>query len=345
MHRSISKKLFITHILLIISLFLFAQNNKPASNFIPYYKNGKWGYCNTNKQIIVPCIFDSIYPFDCYTDQQSKLKSAEYGYAFLKGKQYMVTDKKKIFDDYDPDVEYVINKNLKLVILPNQRNANKYDFDPPPPKKEILQISPYSNERRPGLGYAKFNDIKYDILEIGGTKVKVIKDNKLGLAILYPGTLDVKSWIFPVEYDKIESVYSGEIYLTKKNGLCQVYKKGQKFIGPFDDIKYKIMNPFLQPGQNDLLFFVKQGDAYFFIDEDGKELPWGKFDAMVPDNYSKMFIGLQKKEKWGIINKYGKIIIPFIYDKIDLMTMACNMIEVTKGDKLGYIDLAGKEYF
>ena len=66
---------------------------------------------------------------------------------------------------------------------------------------------------------------------------------------------------------------------------------------------------------------------------------------MVPDNYSKMFIGLQKKEKWGIINKYGKIIIPFIYDKIDLMTMACNMIEVTKGDKLGYIDLAGKEYF
>src|ERR1035437_7262408 len=37
------------------------------SQFIPYRKGDKWGYCNYKKEIIIPCKYDSVgFFYDCY---------------------------------------------------------------------------------------------------------------------------------------------------------------------------------------------------------------------------------------------------------------------------------------
>jgi hypothetical protein len=54
------KKLFV----LLFCFYLFAANAQTKlPDLIPYFSKGKWGYCDKNMKIVIPCRYDQAYPF------------------------------------------------------------------------------------------------------------------------------------------------------------------------------------------------------------------------------------------------------------------------------------------
>lgn len=74
-------KTFYTVLLIIISVSLFAQNTEMI---VPFYNNGKWGFMNKNKDIIVCPQYEEAYP--SYSDRYRVKKNGKYGYIDKIGK-------------------------------------------------------------------------------------------------------------------------------------------------------------------------------------------------------------------------------------------------------------------
>ncbi len=77
------------------------------------------------------------------------------------------------------------------------------------------------------------------------------------------------------------------------------------------------------------------------IDKYGKEIVPLKYDFHLTLGYKNGFLIIKKDEKYGIIDKKGKEIVPCTYDRIE--DFSEGMAEVQRDDKYGFIDEGGKE--
>ena len=65
---------------------LFAQNeNSALPDLIPYRKGDKWGYCDKNKKIVLPCKYDDAKIFS--EGLAAVKKDKMWGYINKKGKE------------------------------------------------------------------------------------------------------------------------------------------------------------------------------------------------------------------------------------------------------------------
>jgi WG containing repeat len=344
--RKIASIFFASALLTAVSTAAPAQTGKPVATMIPCCKNGRWGYCNQNKLIVFPCIFDTVYAVDCYMNQRGTMESSDFGIAVLKGKKYDITVEKLIIDDDDPSIKYRLERNTLVKIKDKNKKARPVQTDLPPQQGSIMAEA-YTDKNgatQYRLGTATWNGSEYDILAIGADTAMVKKDGKMGIAALIRGTTAIRSWTISPAYTSIDRVAQA-IYLTEKNGLKSVWDHDRELIGPVADIRYKLMDGALPPVNNNLPYLVKTGDDYSFYNGEGTALPWGVFEEMNEKSFHKTLIAARKNKKWGIINNAGKTVIPFVYDEVNIHSLECNIIIVKKGEKRGAIDLNGHEYF
>lgn len=89
---------------------------------------------------------------------------------------------------------------------------------------------------------------------------------------------------------------------------------------------------------------VQVADNYGFIDRTGKEIV--PCEYFVPDIVvGKCFIGgiqrVEKDDKWGAYDIQGKLVVPFEYDKMGLLSEG--LMYVVKKGKYGFVDKHGKK--
>jgi hypothetical protein len=104
------------------------------------------------------------------------------------------------------------------------------------------------------------------------------------------------------------------------NGVCAVYRNT-----PEVDFIYN----------NQTLYYSEMS----LIDVEGNILiPFVKYLSHTCFYEEKAFVYHQKIKKWGVINKQGEIIIPFIFDNSDYCKFSNDLAAIKINEKYGFID-------
>jgi hypothetical protein len=139
-----------------------------------------------------------------------------------------------------------------------------------------------------------------------------------------------KENLFTSEYDNLQPL-NNEIYsyqYTGKYGLLN--EKGNKISEPlYDEITLFVKD----------LAVVKSGAAYGLISKRGELLVQAKYQAIVIDSSSNV-VKAKEAGKWGIMNRSGKAITPFIYEEIRLQPYG--LFAVKQGSQWYLLDATGR---
>ncbi|MCO5232757.1 MAG: WG repeat-containing protein [Chitinophagales bacterium] len=145
--------------------------------------------------------------------------------------------------------------------------------------------------------------------------------------------------VSPQKYDKIGEYYdvNDNVQITLNNKVGLINNTGKEIFPPQFD---KIGN-FNEYG----IAPTELNGNIGYIDKDGHEISPPKYNLVLDFNADELaeaiFIESNGKNKYGLINRHGKEMIPCLYDSIIYST--ASYIEVFKNGKSGIIDLQNKE--
>lgn len=299
-------------------------------------KSEKYGIVNYNGKIIIPAIYDTyIYSdYEFWTVQQN----GKFGMINKKGKIVIPVEYEKVFP-YDVNNLALVKKNGKWGCI-DEVNRAVIPFE-----YEVL------NSFINGRALAKRSDywgivdiynkillpFKYDnlIVESNG----FVNVNKRG----FWGVLDERfNVLIPIEYDQID-VLNDYFKVERNNKIGLFTKNGEMLLPAFYDGltvdsyglkvrkggKYGLLKSdgevIIPVIYDELMHFndgfsrVKKGNYYGMISEFG--------NLEIPCEYDNLglqfrgdFVGAYKNNRWGVLNKRGKTVIRFRYEKIRWLT-------------------------
>lgn len=133
-------------------------------------------------------------------------------------------------------------------------------------------------------------------------------------------------------YEEIDDFSNDGLARVRKNNKWGfVSKLGEEVI----PVKYDRANAFSEG-----LTMVGQKNTYYIIDENGEIITTLTFDLDEFGYFNNGKITVEKDKKVGVIDKYGKIIIPIEYNNI--FELSDNSYRVEKDNKAGIINQNGK---
>ncbi len=295
---------------------------------IPYRKGDKWGFCNTNKQIVIAPHYDDASPFSeglaivglngksSYIDKTGKeVTPIKYNYANnfseglaavnLDGKWGYIdkTGKEVIPFKYDRGVfgyNDCFSEGFAPVIL-----DGKCGYIDKTGKEVIPFKYDYARPFSEGLARVELNG-KYGFVDKNGREV------------------------IPIKYDLV-LWFSEGFAAVNLDGKCGYIDKTGKEIIP---LKYDVADLFSEE-----FAAVKLDGKWGFIDKTGKEVIPFKYDGA--DLFSEEFAAVNLDGKWGYIDKTGKEVIPLKYDYARPFSEGLAAVELDK--KYGFVDKTGKE--
>ncbi len=338
---------------------------KLNSRLIPYRKIYKWGFCNSNKEIIINCIYDFVSFFE---NEFAKVKQgSKYGVVDIRGNEIIPC----VYENLQ-----FINENLIAIMLDNHWGFIDN-------KNQILIEVKYSSIRKFNNTHTfveldnkwgiidrfdnVFVDFKFDRVNyIGEDMCPVMINGKWG----FLNTEGIE--VIECKYNSVG---------TFSEGLCQV-KMGEKwgFIDKADKLvieynyrwgptKFKegIAIVWRDTGNSGVRIIINRNEEEVLtykkfkndIDEFNEGLALVRVESN--DTFSKgleKLMGLQKKS--GFINKEGEIIIPCIYEENNIGSFANGFALISHYyshpnewdtgndyyyDLIGYISKSGVEYW
>ena len=328
----------------------------PDTYFIIHQKNEKYGFISRAREIIIPCIYDEVKPFNegfalVKKDEKfgfinkngCEIIPCIYDYAdsFSEGLAFIEKGRKWGFIKKNGDIAipciyddvYSFRENRAGV-----KKDGKYGF-----------IDKDGNEIIPCI----YDEIDSFI----GKRAKVRKEWKYGFIN------DMGRIIAPFIYDEIKSFsedracvkrdgrygfidnHGEEIIPCMYNGHVDSFRDGRAYVrregkcGFIDKNGYEII-----PCIYDTVYSfsegragVKKGEKYGFIDKNGNEIIPCIYDTVYP--FSEDLASIKKEGKWGFIDKAGNVVIPCIYDYASSFNEG--IAKVLKNGKYGYIDKKG----
>jgi hypothetical protein len=277
--------------------------------------NGKFGFIDVNKVVIIPVVFDEVNDF---IDDLAKAKyDSKWGFINNKG-DFIIQPLYSNITDFDKNnlarVEIkdkwgIIDKTGKL-ILPIEFVV------------DIHYISGWHSE--PFMKVAKYKNI----LKIDYTYgVYDIKGNQI-LPFLYDDIEIIK--IRDKDYNDIDYNF----FHASLDGKWGVVNIKNEIILPFKYKDSKCIKPF-----KDGYAAVKENERWGFANEKGIEIISPNYER-VEDVKFDVFLA-KEKEKWGVIDINNKIKIPFTYDKIEIL--ANNYLAVKKDGMWSIVDFENKQ--
>lgn len=284
------------------------QNDNP----IPFRKGNKWGYVNSNKEMVIPFKYDDA---GILCDERAWVKkNGTYKYICKNGKAISTKTFSSASDFYNGTANatkgkqyFQIDKNGKVT----EATINGYCG---------------TMNARPSFWETFYFENRWGLIH------SIIFREK---NILKYVTLDS----IPPIYDAI-NIGDGNWFTACKNGFWSLLNCEGNEVIPF---KYSACY-YHEKGHYAI---VKENGKWGIVDTTGKFLIKIKYDEILgffdsegnPTNVAKVKID----KKWGFISKSGKEISKIAYYWIE--DFKCGLSRVQINDKYGYIDINGIEYF
>lgn len=256
--------------------------NTFSSGLINVCKNDKWGCLDLEGNIVIPLIYDWIFPFgkDPWDTTGAK-RNGKWGIINRKGDEVIPC----IYDN-----EIVFNKNSAIVSL----NGKIGEID-----KKGKEIIP----------------CQYACLEplVNSSNLfKVMENDKWGV-------LDADGCVMiPLIYEKICEVYTDYV-IVKQNGHFGLVNLNGEIIIPieFDKIDKSYHDTRLFDIDNQSGFFaVLKNKKWKYVLATNKECNVVLYDwvsgLFTPSNYI-----VKQNKKYGLINNHGEIIVPVEFNRIE----------------------------
>lgn len=262
----------------------FAQTNK----LIPYLKGKRWGYVNTQQEIIIPCMYDYAYPFSegvALVELQQK-----FGYINTKGQVVVPIEYAKAypFKNGRAKVEVRLGKKTDHQFMVGYINTTG---------KPLIPIQ--------YLGITSFHD-QLAMIWNGEKNGFINESGKTVLASQYKYATNFRekrTWIAskPPQYDPLVGMPifekasligpSGKVYTTITQAGAETFSEGK------------------------CLVTAKLNDSTlsrYFIDLNGKKtLDVSAYDAV--HGFTEGRAAVMKNGKLGFIDTLGKLVIPCKY--------------------------------
>jgi hypothetical protein len=315
-----------------------SQPQSPAEkervNLIPYRKGEKWGFSDAKKKLMIEPQYNFVFRFS--EDLASVVLRDKYGFIDKAGKVVIPLkyDNAGSFVEGLAKVELndkwgFIDKTGKVVI------PLKYD-----------EVDPFSE----GSATVTLNK-KQGLIDKSGKELTQIKYDEVsrffeGLAVVVQlngksALIDKsgKELVLPPEYYLLSPFSEGRAAVGAVVGLKQkvgfIDKTGKEVI----PLTYDRATAF-----HDGLSMVERGTTTSFIDTNGNEVfsLKDRFLVLPTDHFSEGLCPITvSSDKFGFIDKTGKVVIPLKYDLVDLFSEG--LAKVTLNNKDGFIDQSGKE--
>lgn len=336
-------------------------------DLIPFRVGEKWGFCDKNRNIKIPLLFDDARPF-CEGIAAINIKG-EGGFLDKGRWGFIDSDGRKICDCIYSEAKDFKNgyASVKLTrsFVEKWGSINrKGDIIIPIEKNYCGEFSNglfvyQESIMRWGFLDTKNNIIiepKYrraDSFSIGFAKVQrsFLHQKPEPLDANYFFFINIKNEIlFDRGFYKANSFYGGyasigikseEAFFNKK-GLID--NKGNYVITP----QYQAIDDKFNQGRIAVSKKFKQGELNYvekwgFVDVNNNQVIPFKFDHAGYFNNNRAPVRNDEKKKYGYINMEGKVVIDFIFEYG--YSFRDNLAKVKIGSQNGYIDIHGNQYW
>jgi predicted nucleic acid-binding Zn ribbon protein len=298
-----------------------ANKEQEVATLIPYRKGDKWGFCDRNKKLVIPAVYDMVWPFS--EGLAAVYVNGKYGYIDTKGNLVIPA----VYDDAWPFSEGLATVGVD----------GKYGFIDTKGNMATQAIYDWAGDFSNGLACVKVNG-KYGFIDTKGNIV---------IPAVYDEASDFSNGLARVEVNgKFGFIDTkGNIVIPAVYGLTDLFSEGLVAVRVdgnwgFIDTKGNIVIPTVYFDVWDF----SEGLARVEVDSE-----WGYIDTkgniVIPtvyDDASDFSDGLAVVEvngKYGYIDTKGNMVIPAVYD--DAWDFSEGLAAVAVNGKLGYIDTKG----
>ncbi|MES1964185.1 WG repeat-containing protein [Psychrobacter sp. AH5] len=189
-----------------------------------------------------------------------------------------------------------------------------------------------------------YDNIKMPYSNADNTLFTVVKNKKYGF-------IDTKGRVvIPLMYDYAQSFEEGLVSVSKEDKFGIIDRQNQTII-PFEYEYIDLLNNLDREDTNQsLLFRAKLKDDYALIDQNNQTITDFEYDTISAIYYTNLFI-VGKRDKVGVIDNTGKLIVPINYRFIEDTLQSTDpydfelpqaYIQATLEDKTYLFDKTGK---
>ena len=256
---------------------------KTKTELIPYRKGELWGYCNSEKKIVVPCKYHKVVPLNnniawvCYKNKWGTIDS--------EGNTITPCD-------------YIFNQNFEHILRTVQDNIFVAEFN----NKYVL--FDYSGNILKTFDYDNISGFKYGLASI-------YKNGKSGF-INKNGEV-----VIPCIYDNYQPEFNEGLSILYREGFYYIVNiKGEKVSQLKCDCLFKFSNGLARfENIKKKLWFTE--NRYGYIDSNGQEIVQPIYEEA--DDFKHGFAVTKLKGKWGVTDITGKVVFPFKYDEVKVL--------------------------
>ncbi len=297
--------------LLGVSLFFLIQISAQAQELIPYRSGDLWGYCDRQKNLLIPCQFEDAQFF--IGDLAKVKQNGQWGLMDLKG---------DIFLPCEFDLVYSDSKKGRVVValgVDSTGQGGKWGYLPryrgklPEMQYDLIRECniPYSLGVNQGGKWGMINrsgkvkiPIRYE--------VERVEDHQFENETLLESSLTTRFLPIP------SSTY---LKLNFEEGKARVrYQNKWGYINTFGNPIIPIEYEFIGTFKDDLACVVlktAKGYKTGFINQENVFVIPPSYDFASPEykflQFEEGLVQVSRDGKWGYIDKRNKIVIPFRY--------------------------------
>lgn len=360
-----TKLLFI----LFISSLIFPLSAQKKMSLIPYRNGEKFGFCTSDKKLVIPCKYDEVSLFN---EDLAAVKSDEYwGVINKKGDVVVQIEYSSI--DFAADI-IIARKGDDFSIYsktgkPLNKLTKKYDWFDSANHPSFIIITQNNKYGIVNSSGAEIVSPKYDFLSSFNNDMARFKLNDKWGYINNSG-----KEVIPPIYDDAEN-FIGNLAVVKLNNLAGVINKQNNRVIPFkeenssitlnDNIiivrnyvgDYVHCNIYDQSGKellalkgnylfisdfNEGIAAVSNEEEKYFLDLKGNKL----FNFTSRDflSFKEGLIAIQFRGFWGFMDKTGKFVIAPEYELASSFSEGLAKV-LLEDQTVGFIDKKGKVIF
>ncbi len=316
------------HFLLKLTLLLCGFTALAQPKYVIFDEDGKQGLVDLQGKTVLAPTFNSIEEKQPYFIACSKTKGCsiynENLQLVLKGGYNSI--------ELGCEGQFIVKKNGKYgvvsekgaVILPlkyNKINSNKNGYT-----VKLNEKAGLFNSEGKEIIPISYHWVYTDKIDDNIPIVAELNDNNAG----YINTKN--EWVIPPTYQYAFDFQQGVARVKKGRNYMYINLKGEPVIQDFDN--YVIQNYVIEPSDNTYIVGVRKECNYMVYDLNGNLLD--TYDGFINNWSGNAIFGVKKGGKWGYIDGYGKVIVPFEYEEVN--NFSEGLASVRKDGKWGYIN-------
>lgn len=318
----------------------FVVNKSDLIELIPFNKDGKWGFVDVHKNIIIDCKYDDVKQFS--NGRAFVRLEKKEGYINKAGQEVV----KLTYAQVKP-----FNEGLACVGLANYSGYIKWGFVDTKGNEIIPCIYNEAHSFSDGLAlvesgqclrrhYSFINKYGIPVLKLGESYTYPFSEGLAGV-MADPRTYPAERFGFINKNGKIIiPLLSYDEVNPFSNGLALV-KDRNRFYGYINkdgceifEVPGSLARPFKE-GLASIGYKKKWG----FVNQEGEEVVKMKFEEVEP--FQESFAKVKLNNKWGFVDKTGSLVIPAKYDFVQSFDEGLAGIKVD--NKFGFINSNGLE--